>query len=52
MRYRITVEIKKGDREKIEAVIKEEYPKLKNISDVVRQALKEFLEKSNNRGAK
>jgi Arc/MetJ-type ribon-helix-helix transcriptional regulator len=47
MRYRITVELKKGDREKIEAVIKNEYPKLKNISDVVREALKDLFK---NRG--
>ena len=45
MRNRITVQINEGDRDKIEAVVKEKYPKLKNVSDVVRAALTEFLEK-------
>jgi len=44
-RFRITVEIKETDREKIESVVKKEYPKLKNISDVVRAAIREFLSK-------
>jgi len=44
-RFRITVEIRETDREKIESVVKKEYPKLKSISDVVRAALKEFLSK-------
>jgi hypothetical protein len=46
LRNRITVEINKGDREKIEAVVKKEYPKLRNISDVVRQALAEYFMKA------
>jgi Arc/MetJ-type ribon-helix-helix transcriptional regulator len=43
-RYRISVQIEQDQREQIEARIKTEYPKLKNVSDVVRAALKEFLE--------
>jgi Arc/MetJ-type ribon-helix-helix transcriptional regulator len=42
-RNRITVEIRPGDRERIETVVKKEYPKLKNVSDVVRTALQEYL---------
>jgi Arc/MetJ-type ribon-helix-helix transcriptional regulator len=45
-RTRISVEITESDRQQIEATVKREYPKLKNISDVVRAALKEFLSKS------
>ena len=44
-RTRITVEISETDRQNIEARVKKEYPKLKNVSDVVRAALKEFLSK-------
>jgi len=44
-RCRITVEITETDRQKIEDAVKKEYPKLKNVSDVVRAALKEFLSK-------
>lgn len=42
-RIRITVEISEADRQRIEAAVKKEYPKLKNVSDVVREALSEFL---------
>jgi len=42
-RCRITVEITEIDRQRIEATVKKEYPKLKNVSDVIRAALKEFL---------
>lgn len=42
-RCRITVEINGNDKEKIEAAVKKDYPKLKNVSDVVRAALTEFL---------
>jgi Arc/MetJ-type ribon-helix-helix transcriptional regulator len=43
-RTRISVEITETDRQRIEATVKREYPKLKNVSDVVRTALKVFLE--------
>jgi Arc/MetJ-type ribon-helix-helix transcriptional regulator len=42
-RCRITVEIEETDKQQIEAAIKREYPKLKNISDVIRAALKKFF---------
>jgi Arc/MetJ-type ribon-helix-helix transcriptional regulator len=45
MDEKVTVRIPDGQREKIERVIKREYPKLKTISDVVRNALSQFLEK-------
>jgi Arc/MetJ-type ribon-helix-helix transcriptional regulator len=44
-RLRITVQITESDKEKIENAIKNYYPKYKNISQVVREALREFLEK-------
>lgn len=44
-RTRISVEITETDRQQIEATVKREYPKLRNVSDVVRQAVWEFLEK-------
>jgi Arc/MetJ-type ribon-helix-helix transcriptional regulator len=45
-RCRITFEIEPEDRHRIEAVIKEEYPKLKNVSEVIRAALDQFLKTS------
>jgi Arc/MetJ-type ribon-helix-helix transcriptional regulator len=42
-RCRITVEIEEADKQKIETTIKREYPKLKSISDVIREALKKFF---------
>lgn len=42
-RYRITVQLEDGDKQQIEEAIKKEYPKLKNTSDLIRTALKEFL---------
>lgn len=45
MDKRVTVRVPDGEREKIERVIKREYPKLKTISDVVRLALTDFLAK-------
>ncbi len=45
-RCRITFEIKPKDRSRIEAVIKEEYPKLKNTSEVIRAALDQYLKPS------
>jgi Arc/MetJ-type ribon-helix-helix transcriptional regulator len=43
MEKRITVRIPDGMPNKMEARIKKEYPKLKNFSDLVREALTEFL---------
>ena len=43
MKNRISVRLEKGDRKKIEEIIKNEYPNLKNLSDVIRVALREFL---------
>jgi Arc/MetJ-type ribon-helix-helix transcriptional regulator len=45
-RCRITVEITETDRQNIEAAVKREYPKLKNVSDVVRAALTKFFEEN------
>jgi Arc/MetJ-type ribon-helix-helix transcriptional regulator len=42
-RSRISVQIERTQRKQIERRIKEEYPKLKNISELVRMALTEFL---------
>jgi Arc/MetJ-type ribon-helix-helix transcriptional regulator len=46
-RCRITIQVGPEQKEKIEAVIKREYPRMKTISHVVRAALQEFLEKEN-----
>jgi hypothetical protein len=43
MNETITIRVPDGERAKIESVIKQEYPKLKTISDVVRLALNDFL---------
>lgn len=43
---RITVRVEKTERDKIEALIKQKYPVLRNFSDVIRAALKEFLAKT------
>jgi Arc/MetJ-type ribon-helix-helix transcriptional regulator len=40
---RITIRIGENYRKKIEERIKKEYPKVKNISELVRVALEEFL---------
>jgi Arc/MetJ-type ribon-helix-helix transcriptional regulator len=45
MEEKITVRIPDGQREKIEWLIKREYPKMKTISDVVRIAITDFLKK-------
>lgn len=37
------VQLEDGQKEKIENCIKESYPKLKNTSEVLREALREFL---------
>ena len=43
MREILTVRVPDGEKKKIAAVVKQEYPQLKNYSDVVRCALNEFL---------
>jgi len=40
---RICVRIEEEQQQKIDALIKREYPKIKNVSQVIRQALQEFL---------
>jgi Arc/MetJ-type ribon-helix-helix transcriptional regulator len=45
-RCRITVEIAETDRQRIEVAVKKEYPKLKNVSDVVRAALTKFFQEN------
>jgi metal-responsive CopG/Arc/MetJ family transcriptional regulator len=45
-RIRITVEINETLQKGIENAIKNNYPKLKTVSDVVREALKRFLKES------
>ena len=44
-RIRITVEISEDIKKGIEKVIREHYPHMKTVSDVVREALKQLLEK-------
>jgi Arc/MetJ-type ribon-helix-helix transcriptional regulator len=44
-KVRISVRIDGEDFQKMQAVIKREYPALRSISDVVRAALKQFLSK-------
>lgn len=46
METRVTVRLEDGEKCKIEARIKQEYPKIKTVSGLVRVALKEFLTKS------
>jgi len=45
MDEKVTVRIPDGQREKIERLIKREYPRMKTISDVVRHALSQLLYK-------
>jgi Arc/MetJ-type ribon-helix-helix transcriptional regulator len=52
MQDRITVCLEDDDRSKIETRIKQEYPKLRNVSELVRHALKEFLDKDSNQPLK
>jgi len=40
---RITVRLDEIDRDRIEQAIRQHYPKLRNISDVIRASLEEFL---------
>jgi len=44
--HRITFRIKKGELAKIQIFIKQNYPKVKNVSQVVRLAIDEFFAKS------
>jgi Arc/MetJ-type ribon-helix-helix transcriptional regulator len=43
-RCRLSVQIENDQKKQIEERIKKEYPKVKNISELVRAALKQFLE--------
>jgi Arc/MetJ-type ribon-helix-helix transcriptional regulator len=43
---RISVRLDETDRDRIEQRIKKEYPKLRNISDIVRAALSQFLKEN------
>jgi Arc/MetJ-type ribon-helix-helix transcriptional regulator len=45
MENRVTVRLEDGEKDKIEARIKAEYPKIKNVSELVRAALDSFLDK-------
>lgn len=47
MENRVTVRLENQEILKIEARIKQEYPKIKTVSGLVRTALNEFLSKSN-----
>jgi Arc/MetJ-type ribon-helix-helix transcriptional regulator len=47
MENRITLWLENNERNRIEARIKQEYPKIKNVSELVRVALNEFLTKNN-----
>jgi len=47
---RISVKLEDGDREKIETRIKQEYPRLRTISEVVRAALNDFLSNNDSQG--
>jgi Arc/MetJ-type ribon-helix-helix transcriptional regulator len=42
------VQLEDGQKEKIENCIKVSYPKLKNTSEVLREALRKFLDKGSN----
>lgn len=44
----ISFKTSKEQRKQIEAKIKAEYPTLKNVSELVREALREFLDKDSN----
>ncbi len=47
MNEKITIRVPDGERAQIEKIIKQEYPKLKTMSDVVRLALNKFLSAKN-----
>ena len=46
METRVKVRLEDGEKDKINARIKAEYPKIKTVSGLVRVALNEFLTKS------
>ncbi len=50
MKNRVTTRIEKNDQTKIEALIKQEYPKYRNVSEVVRAALNDFLNNASKGG--
>jgi len=43
---RITIRIEDADKQKIDAYIKREYPKVKTVSEAVRVALRNFLQEN------
>lgn len=48
-RNKITFEVTAEQRKEIEGCIKQEYPKIKTVSELVRAALDDFLEKGSNK---
>jgi len=44
---RITIRIDETDFREVQQAIKKKYPEIKNVSELVRAALKEFLSKEN-----
>lgn len=46
MQDRITVCLEEDDRTKIETCIKQEYPRIKTVSGLVRVALEDFLRRA------
>jgi hypothetical protein len=43
---RITIRIEDADKQKIDAYIKREYPKVKTVSETVRAALSKFFQEA------
>lgn len=43
-RYRLCAQISLEEKKRIELRVKKEYPKLRNVSELVRAALTEFLQ--------
>ena len=48
-RDRITIQVESGQKQKIESFVKDEYPRIKTVSEVIRAAIDEFLDKGNNK---
>lgn len=46
LEHRITFRVKKGELAKIQMFIKQNYPEVKNVSQVVRLALDEFFDQN------
>jgi Arc/MetJ-type ribon-helix-helix transcriptional regulator len=47
-RQRITIQLEPNQKQQIERFVKNEYPRVKTISEVVRAALDDFLDKGSN----